>query len=128
MHKVIYDRGNKQFLVNISKTGYAPAGSVILWDERVDGLIPVGTLANLGALERVGSELVVNQVKLAEVQADRTARETAETQKAQRIAQAKQALNQAQLGNADADLTPQQIRQMFRFIRVILKDVANQLD
>jgi len=100
----------------------------VLWDERVDGLFPENMLTSVGGLERVAGELVVNATKLSAAQAATAAANASKTQKEQRVVAAKLALNQANLANGDADLTPQQIRQLFRFIRVILKDVGKQLD
>lgn len=120
--------GTQKLLVGVEPQTKVAVDAIVLWDERVDGPIPANMLASLGGLERVNGALVVNSTKLAAAQAAATTAATAKTQKEQRIAQAKQALNQAALANGDADLTAQQIRQLFRFIRVILKDVGNQLD
>lgn len=128
MRKVLFELNGVQILKSFEQTGFPNPNSTILWDERLDGAFPANMLASVGGLERVGNELVVNAAKLAAHQAAKTAAADAVTQKAQRVQNAKQTLNQANLANGDPDLTPLQIRQLFRAVRIILKDVGNQLD
>ena len=120
--------GTQKLIAGITPQARVATDAIILWDERVDGTFPSNMLTSIGGLERVNGALIVNATKLTAAQAAAATVATAKTQKEQRIAQAKQSLNQANLANGDPDLTPQQIRQLFRFIRVILKDVGNQLD
>lgn len=128
MKQLLVDTGTSQFLLTVHKTGRYHDMSKVIWDSSKQGEIPANLMSSLGGLEVVGGQLVVNPTKLAAFQAANQAKIDAETQKNQRVQQARQNLNQANLANNDPDLTPQQIRQLFRFIRVILKDVSKALD
>jgi hypothetical protein len=128
MRKVLFELNGAQRLKSFESTGFPNPNSVILWDERVDGAFPENLIPSVGGLDRVGSSLVVNAQKLAAHQAAVAAEQQALAQKQSRIDNAKQTLNQALLANGDPDLSPLQIRQLFRSIKVILKDVVNQLD
>lgn len=116
-----------QVLYYIESTGGYSDPARVVWNEHVDGPLDESALESLGGLVRVGNALTVDPALLAAHQAAQTAAANALTQKQQRVAQARQAINAALLGNADPDLTPLQIRQLFRFFRVALKDVAAQL-
>jgi hypothetical protein len=126
--KILYELDGKQILKDLHITGSVRPEAVVLWDERVDGVFPGNLLASVGGLDRVGNALVVNAQKLAAFQAAQAAAASNLSQKQARVSDAKQKLNDALLGNADPDLSPLEIRRLFRFIRIIMKDVANQLD
>jgi hypothetical protein len=128
MKQLLIDNGVSQRLLTVEDKAKFSTPSHVIWDTRKDGPIPSNLVSSIGGLERVGNTLVVNAAKFAAHQAAVAAKAQQEQQRAARIAQAKQALNDALLGNGDPDLTAQQLRQLLRFIRVILKDVSKALD
>jgi len=118
----------KQMLIVVDRSGGYSERNKVLWDERKDGKFPADLVASVGGLVRQNGILVVDAAKLAAYQAAESAKAAAVTQKQNRVEGAKQELNDALLANGDPDLTPLQIRKLFRSIKIILKDVGNQLD
>lgn len=128
MKQLLIDNGVKQWLLTVEDKARYVTPAHVIWNTNKDGEIPSNLVSSIGGLERVGNALVVNSAKLSAHQAAVAAEATAKAQFASRVANAKQTVNDAQLGNGDTELTPLQIRQLFRAMRVILKDVGKQLD
>lgn len=73
LREVIYqDLDGKQYRDIFHESGKIAAGSVILWDESVDGPVPK-EIPELGCIERVGKELRENTQKKAAIEAAKAA-------------------------------------------------------
>lgn len=68
MPKILFELPNKsQSLIEVDVTGGYYGDGEILWDERVDG--PIDSNINLGAMVRVGNVLIIDPVKVREMDA-----------------------------------------------------------
>lgn len=63
MKKLLIQETEKQFVLQLDNTGAYLGAGIILWDESVDG--PLDPTLTVGGIVRQGSQLVMDQVKLA---------------------------------------------------------------
>lgn len=123
--KILYDLNSVQRLVDVESSGGVCGDASVLWNEGVDGTIRSDVLASLGGWVRQGSQLVVDNVKLAAAQAARQTLETQRAARANRIALAKTFLKNL---DTSSTLSTAVLTQSVRAIIVILQDLQSQLD